>query len=68
MNDKKFRKALDEIAAGLLTVKYTGDASDIGNEFGVLIGKFLDGEMGWDKDAVISGVKHGISLTDGTHG
>jgi hypothetical protein len=48
-------------------VNYTGDASDIANEFGILIGKHLDGEMGWDKDAVISGVKHGISLTDGTH-
>jgi hypothetical protein len=68
MDETKFRKALDEIAAGLLNVKYTGDASDIGNEFGILIGKFLDGEMGWDKDAVVSGIKHGISLTDGTHG
>lgn len=68
MDEAKFRKAVEEISAGLLSIKYTGDASDIGNEFGILIGKHLDGDMGWDKDAVVSGVKHGISLTDGTHG
>ena len=46
-------------------VKTYGDLSDIGNEIGIIIGEYLD-----EKNTVedfISGLRHGISLVDGTH-
>ena len=44
------------------------DLSDIGNSIGIVIGKYINNEeMGFDLDSFICGVKHGVSLTDGTH-
>lgn len=44
------------------------DLSDIGNTIGIVIGKHLDKkEMGFDKDDFLHGLRHGFSLTDGTH-
>lgn len=43
------------------------DLSDIGNLIGMSIGPFISEELGYEKDAFIHGVKHGISLIDGTH-
>ncbi len=64
----QFKKAKEEISKALLDIKYEGDASDIGNEIGIILGKYIDEkEMGWELDAFISGIKHGISITDGTH-
>jgi hypothetical protein len=63
-----FEKAKEEISKALMEVKYIGDASDIGNEIGIILGKYIsENEMGWELDSFISGVKHGVSLTDGTH-
>ena len=42
------------------------DIGDVGNTIGIAVGEFIV-ENGWDKDDFISGVKHGISLKDGTH-
>ncbi len=45
------------------------DLGDVGNEIGIVIAKhFNDNDIGFDKESFISGLKHGISLTDGTHG
>jgi len=44
------------------------DFTDLGNTIGIIIGKYTnDKEMGFGKDDFIQGVKHGISLSDGTH-
>ena len=44
------------------------DLSDIGNSIGIVIGKYInDKDMGFDLDSFIFGVKHGVSLIDGTH-
>jgi hypothetical protein len=49
--------------------KNMGDLSDVGNEIGIVIAKYFDDEdTGFDKESFISGLNHGISLTDGTHG
>ncbi|MFW6122150.1 MAG: hypothetical protein ACOC80_14810 [Petrotogales bacterium] len=40
------------------------DASDIGNEIGIEVSK-IDIE---EARNLLSGIKHGISLVDGTHG
>ena len=65
----KFKTAYLDIIDSLNNIKYdNGDASDIGNEIGIVIAKyFSDEDFGWDKDGFLSGIKHGISLTDGTH-
>jgi hypothetical protein len=44
-----------------------GDLSDIGNEIGIILGKYISKEMGFEKEDLIAGIKHGISLIDGTH-
>jgi hypothetical protein len=46
-------------------MKYEGGIDDIGNEIGIVVAKYFNGFD--DSFAFISGIKHGISLTDGTH-
>ena len=44
------------------------DIGDVGNEIGIAVGKFINNnKMGYELDSFISGIKHGISLVDGTH-
>lgn len=44
------------------------DLGDLGNEIGVAIGKYVDKDkMGFKLESFLSGVKHGVSLVDGTH-
>jgi hypothetical protein len=45
-----------------------GDLSDLGNEIGIIIGQYTNDKMGYEKDDFVSGVYHGISISDGTHG
>ena len=45
-----------------------GDLSDLGNEIGIVIGQYTNDVMGYDKDDFVSGVYHGISISEGTHG
>jgi hypothetical protein len=56
----------------LAKVNYnSGDLTDIGNEIGVAIGKYTIEENAEDDaldvESFICGLKHGISLIDGTH-
>jgi len=44
------------------------DLSDIGNEIGFAIGKYVSKDkLGYEMESLIAGIKHGISLVDGTH-
>lgn len=45
-----------------------GDLSDLGNEIGIIIGQYTNDKMGYEKDDFVSGIRHGISISDGTHG
>jgi hypothetical protein len=45
-----------------------GDLSDLGNEIGIIIGQYTNDKMGYEKDDFVSGIYHGISISDGTHG
>ena len=64
----KFEKVKKKIIDQLNNVEYEGDLSDIGNEIGIAIGEFVTkDEMGYEVDDFIHGVKHGVSLIDGTH-
>ena len=63
---ENFNKIKEEIKLQLDSADYVGDLSDLGNEIGIVIAKYLtvDDTFG----DFICGLKHGISLTDGTHG
>lgn len=51
-----------------MKANYDGDLSDIGNEIGIIVGKYInEKKSGYEKDTFMNGLKHGISLTDGTH-
>ena len=43
------------------------DLSDVGNEVGVIVAQYFSDTMGHGKNDFIDGIKHGISLMDGTH-
>jgi len=68
MNDKeKFKKLSLDIIKTLYDIDYAGDLSDIGNEIGIVVAKYFSDDLGYEKDDFLSGLRHGISLTDGTH-
>ncbi len=63
---KKFNEIRGKIFHSMEeAVEITGDLSDIGNEIGLIIGKYLNEEN--TVEDFISGLRHGISLIDGTH-
>jgi len=68
----KFERIKKDIMLQLAKVNSsTGDLTDIGNEIGVAIGKYTMEENAeddaLDAESFICGLKHGISLIDGTH-
>ena len=61
-----FTHILNRIKTQLDEVNYdNGDISDIGNEIGIAIGEYLSTEE--ELKDFIHGLKHGISLKNGTH-
>ena len=66
--DQNFKKAVEDVITILGDVKYSGDLSDLGNEVGFAIGEYIkDNEMGFSLEDFIQGVKHGVSIVNGTH-
>lgn len=63
-----FEKIIEELKEHLNKISYSGgDLSDVGNEIGLVIGKYLKDETGYEKEDFIGGFNHGLSLIDGTH-
>ena len=62
----KFENIKIEIKTQLDLANYKGDISDIGNEVGIAIANYLDKDN--TIEDFISGLRHGVSLVDGTHG
>jgi len=55
----------DAIVAQLNNIQYPHyDESDLGNEIGIVLGMSLNQEL---IEAFMMGLKHGISLSHGTH-
>ena len=49
-------------------IKFNGDLSDLGNDIGLNIGEYIDdNKLGYEKNDLIYGLNHGISIVDGTH-
>ena len=66
VNMDNFKHILNRIKTQLDEVNYdNGDMSDIGNEIGVVLGEFITTES--ELQDFIHGIRHGISLTNGTH-
>ena len=62
--DTRIFKIIEE----LKTADYfAGDLSDIGNTIGIIIGKYICEDMGFEEDSFLHGFKHGVSLSNGTH-
>jgi hypothetical protein len=62
---ENFDKIKEDIKDQLLQIRYEGDLSDIGNEIGIAIGKYLDKDN--TIEDLIHGIRHGVSLVNGTH-
>jgi hypothetical protein len=61
-----FKHILNRIKTQLENINYpNGDISDVGNEIGIALGQYLSTEE--KLNDFITGLKHGISLTNGTH-
>ena len=63
---ENFDKIKEDIKDQLNQVRYEGDLSDIGNEVGIAIAKYIDEDN--TIEDFIHGLRHGVSLVDGTHG
>jgi len=63
-----FKKIMKDISVKLHTMPYdNGDISDIGNEIGLAVGYYIENMTQEEINDLISGIRHGISLTNGTH-
>jgi len=61
-----FPHILNRIKTQLDNVNYdNGDVSDVGNEIGIVLGDFITTES--ELQDFITGIRHGMSLTNGTH-
>ena len=66
LEEENFKKIIEKMNKNFSEIKYSnGDISDIGNEIGIAIGEHLSESD--DLNSFISGLKHGISLKNGTH-
>ena len=61
-----FQHILKQIREHMKKVSYdNGDLSDVGNEIGIVLGNYIETEQ--DFKDLVHGLRHGISLTNGTH-
>jgi hypothetical protein len=61
-----FQHIIKQIKEHMEKVSYeNGDISDVGNEIGVVLGNYIETEQ--DFKDLVTGIRHGISLTNGTH-
>ena len=61
-----FQHIIQQIKEHMEKVSYeNGDLSDVGNEIGIVLGNYIENEQEFKE--LITGIRHGISLTNGTH-
>jgi len=61
-----FQHIIKQIKEHMEKVSYeNGDLSDVGNEIGIVLGNYVESEQ--DFKDLVQGIRHGISLTNGTH-
>ena len=67
INMKDIRVVINDLTKELEDIPELCDLSDVGNVIGIVIGKHLSDEMGYEKEDFLTGLNHGFSLADGTH-
>lgn len=60
-------QVLNEFDQHKKEIDYVGDISDLGNEVGFIIGRTYSNMTQEEIDDFITGFRHGVSLTNGTH-
>ena len=61
-----FQHIIKQIKEHMEKVSYeNGDLSDVGNEIGIVLGNYIENEQEFKE--LITGIRHGISLTNGNH-
>ena len=68
-NNIEIKKMCEELSKEINSrqISYYGDLSDLGNEVGYALGNILKNMNETEISDFITGLKHGISLTNGTH-
>ncbi len=69
LDENGFREIVGRLRQSLggLSIEYAGDISDLGNEIGIKVGTAIEGMTEEEISDFISGFRHGVSLTNGTH-
>jgi len=63
-----FKEVFEQMCQTFDEIRYmNGDISDVGNEIGYALGKVLENLQEDEIKDLIHGIRHGISLTNGTH-
>lgn len=64
----ELKQIIEELIKKLNECNYVGDFSDLGNEIGIVIGKYIQKDnLGFSKDDFEAGLSHGISISNGSH-
>lgn len=65
----RYENLFDDLSVKLpFIIDGLGDISDLGNKIGILVGNWIKKRKpGFEKNDFLSGIYHGLSLTDGTH-
>ena len=64
---KVLENLIEDLKERQKEINYIGDMSDMGNEIGVSVGKIYPNMNPVEIEDLIHGIRHGISLTNGTH-
>jgi hypothetical protein len=67
-NNAKLNYIANSLKENANRMKYIGDISDLGNEIGRMTGSVYQNMTEEEIIDFISGFRHGVSLTNGTHG
>ena len=66
-NKTKLNYIANTLKEAVNRMEYTGDMSDLGNEIGITVGHAYENMTEENINDFISGFRHGVSLTNGTH-
>ena len=78
VNDKQYNRdnnlntllsnqKLNIISNEIKNININGDLNELGNLIGQIVGKYFSDDLGFEEDDFISGIEHGISVSNDTH-
>ena len=61
---QNIKKICSELSNRLASLPYdTGDLADVGNEIGIILGKYINEDISMRKEDFLAGLNHGILLS-----